>query len=101
MGGTMGPMPGQMLPLLDGIILVKILLSITCSISVLFMVLFLIGKDKEDEKITLSWILRPILLFSILLLLFVGIDYIITHPLEEEPEIHKMHHHSFLHVLLL
>jgi hypothetical protein len=58
------------------------------------MVLFLIGKDKEAETITMSWILRPILLFTILLFLFVGIDYIIPHPIEEEPDIHEKHHHS-------
>jgi uncharacterized cupredoxin-like copper-binding protein len=75
MGGMMGAMLGEMIPLEDAIVLIKILLNFSFFITFIILILFLKNKEK-DERINKRWLLRPILTFFILLLLFIGIDQI-------------------------
>jgi uncharacterized cupredoxin-like copper-binding protein len=75
MGGMMGAMLGEMIPFEDAILLVKILLSFSFFITFIILILFLKNNEK-DEQINLRWLLRPIITFFILLLLFTGIDQI-------------------------
>ncbi|WP_078381670.1 hypothetical protein [Sutcliffiella halmapala] len=75
MTGMMWAMLGVMLSTNDTILLVKILLSITISISIICILLFIPIK-KEEKPPSFKWFLWPVSTFCILLLLFIGIDQI-------------------------
>lgn len=76
MGGMMGAMLGVMISLDDTILLVKLLLSITIVVSLICIQLFPRTKKNENEYASLKWFIKPISVFTIFILLFIGIDQI-------------------------
>lgn len=73
MGGMMGAMLGAMVPVYDGVLFVKVMFLISCCTSILILLLF-VNTNKDEEKVSWKWFLRPIMVFIVLFALFIGIE---------------------------
>jgi plastocyanin len=97
MGGMMGAMLGEMLPLEDAAVLIKILLAVSLCIALVFIHMFQAHKQYV-EHISLKWLLRPLVTFCLILLIFISIDQITvsSDPPHMEHMKHSSHHNLSL-----
>jgi hypothetical protein len=77
MGGMMGAMLGEMISGTEAIQLIKILLTVTCAISFLFMLLCSQSKSSSD-RVTFVWLLRPFLAIVLFSIFFVSLHHLTT-----------------------